>query len=222
MSHFVSTLPMLFAMALAAGLHCAGMCGGLAILATEARKGGRLLALALYLSGKAFAYVFLGAIAGALGETIIKAAPLGIGSRALALGGGALLLVVGLELLGVTSGVTAGARWFAEVSNVLARLAGGGPAGILLLGSANGLLPCPLVYGFLGLAAATGSAIWGAATMLVLGITSAVPLVSCSLIGTRLATLRRLRIEILGGVLMLIMAVLTLYRGFAAGAHHMH
>ena len=131
----------------------------------------------LYTLGRATAYVFLGTLAGALGEAVVRAAPLGAGARVLAVAGGLLLLAAGLESLGLVRipGLVAPERFAAAIAG----LARGGPAGSLLFGFLNGLLPCPMVYGFLGMAAATGSVAGGAATMLTLAATSTVPLLAC-------------------------------------------
>ena len=89
----------------------------------------------------------------------------------------------------------------------------GGATGKLLLGSANGLLPCPMTYGFLALAAASGSPVQGAATMLVLGVTSALPLALCALLGHQLTGLRKF--PAVTGLVILAVGLLVVYRGFA-------
>lgn len=207
-----STLAMLLGMGLAGGLHCAAMCGPLALLATAGQR--RLRSMALYLAGKTSSYILLGALAGALGETVLRAAPLGLGSRLLAWSAGLLLVVVALESLGVLRKLPLGLGWLTAASGFLTSLAKeGGATGKLLLGSANGLLPCPMTYAFLALAAGTGSPVEGAATMLVLGVTSALPLALCALVGHRLTGLRRF--PLLSGLVMLAVGVLVVYRGLA-------
>jgi sulfite exporter TauE/SafE len=220
---FIDSLPMLVAAGAAGGLHCAGMCGGLALVATGASERGRVPSLLLYLTGKAWSYAVLGALAGALGHTVVQAAPLGIGTRALALASGLLLLLVGFQLLGIMGGATAGAGCLRPVYEYVTRLArGGGAWGKLLFGAVNGFLPCPLVYVFLGMAATTGSVLWGSASMLVLGVISSLPLAICAFGGYGLSALAGRRLPRLGGALMILMALLTLYRGFASTAvHHM-
>lgn len=211
----LATVSMLVGMGLAGGLHCAGMCGPLALLATAG--GRRIPGLALYLTGKAASYVFLGTLAGALGEALLRAAPFGWGSRILALGAGLLLVAAALDSLGWLGG-----RLKAP-SLLLTRLAReSGLAGKLLLGAANGLLPCPMTYGFLALAAATGSPIGGAATMAILGVTSSLPLAVCALAGHRLAGLRFLRLPPLAALLALAAGCLVLYRGLVGSAPAAH
>jgi len=68
-----------------------------------------------------------------------------------------------------------------------------------------------MTYAFVAMAAATGSPILGAATMLVLGVTTALPLAI-----TVFAAFRFLKLPYLSGALMLLAAALTLYRGLAA------
>ena len=211
MSDFLVSLPMLLAMGLAGMLHCAGMCGGLAVLATGSRRAGRLAA---YLAGKTCVYVLLGSLAGAAGEVLVRAAPASAGSRVLALAGGLLFLLAGLDSLGFIRLGESGLGW-TVLSRQFTRLAGDGSAGALLIGAANGLLPCPMTFAFLALAAATRSAIWGGATLGVLGAVTAAPLALCGLLGYRLARWRRFPAKRVMGALLLVMAVLTVYRGLS-------
>jgi sulfite exporter TauE/SafE len=197
-------LPLLFLMGISGSLHCAGMCGPIALLA-----GGR--GLAPYLVGKTTSYVLLGALAGALGDAVIQAGS--AGPRVLAIGAGALLLVAGFHSLGLIRDSVAGAATVVRAGRAVASLAGQGHAGKLVLGTANGFLPCPMTYAFVAMAAATGSPIPGAATMLVLGVTTALPLAAAVLAAGR--ALRFVRWPALSGALMLLAAALTLYRGFA-------
>jgi sulfite exporter TauE/SafE len=201
---------LLATMGITGSLHCAAMCGPLALVAARDARS-----FALYVTGKASSYVLLGALAGALGEAVVNSAPLGLGGRFLAIAGGALLLVAALHSLGLIRDSFAALGWLARISAMLASLAAeGGLSGKLLLGSANGFLPCPMTYGFLAIAAATGSTIDGAATMLILGITTSLPLAAVAYAGGSVARLRFLRLPLLSGAVMLIVAALTLYRGF--------
>jgi sulfite exporter TauE/SafE len=186
-------LALLFGMAFAGSLHCAGMCGPLALL-----SGRRF---ALYVLGKTSTYVFLGAVAGALGHTVSAA----LGARVLFLGAGAMLLAAALDALGVL-------RWTAP-SRVFALVARNG--GALLLGAANGLVPCPLTLAFVAVAAGTASPISGAGVMVVLGLVSAAPLAACAFAGWRLR-----RFPAVSGAVMVAVAAVMLWRGFAAAGCH--
>lgn len=191
-------------MGITGSLHCAGMCGPLALLA--GRRG-----LPLYLVGKTSSYLLLGALAGALGHSMLG---IGAGARVLAIGAGGLLLLTGLHSLGVIRDSMVGVGVLAWAAGAIRSLAGQGHAGKLVLGTANGFLPCPMTYAFVAMAAATASPIQGAATMLVLGVTTALPLAITALAARRI--LRRVPFPLLTGALMLLAAAVTIYRGFAA------
>lgn len=193
-------------MGITGSLHCAGMCGPLALLA-----GGR--GLPLYLVGKTSSYILLGALAGALGHSVLG---FGAGARVLAVGAGILLVIAGLHSLGAIRDSMVGAGLLARAAGAIASVAGQGHAGKLVLGTANGFLPCPMTYAFVAMAAATASPIQGAATMLVLGVTTALPLAVTALAARRI--LSRVPLPLLSGALMLLAAAVTIYRGFA-GAH---
>ncbi len=181
-------------MGLTGGLHCAGMCGGLVVASERAMQTQVLLPARKLFWGSAqmqgarvASYAALGAIAGWVGSGLwaLQARPTQL---ALYCVGNAVLAASGLWLLRTASGV----RW--------PRLTGWGAArvgwtqglrqnitrqGIRLLdrilplsssqrrfgaGLMWGLLPCGLVYSALSLALLTGSAVYGATTMLAFGL----------------------------------------------------
>jgi len=116
-------LPLLFLMGITGSLHCAGMCGPIALLA----RGRGLL---LYLAGKTSSYVLLGALAGALGKAVVETGA--AGPRALAIGAGVLLLIAGLHSLGAIRDSMIGAAAAARAGRAIASLAGQGSAGKLV------------------------------------------------------------------------------------------
>jgi len=67
-----------------------------------------------------------------------------------------------------------------------------------------------------------GSPVWGAATMLVLATTSALPLAAISIAGGRLAPLIGRRLNWVSGGLMLLMAAMLLRKGIFGGMMHGH
>ena len=177
----------------------------------------------LYFTGKCLAYVLLGAMAGALGEAILRAAPLRAGSRILVFAAAAVLIFVALETFGVWRLPEAATRWLGSLGRMFGPLAhAGGAGGKLVAGMANGFLPCPMTYAFVAAGASTGSPVWGAATMLVLALTSALPLAAISLAGGRLAPLAGGRIHWVSGGLMLLVAAMLLRKGILGGMPHCH
>ncbi|WP_354684827.1 sulfite exporter TauE/SafE family protein [Cupriavidus necator] len=183
-----------FLLALLGGVHCAAMCGGVA-LAVEQRCGtsatvsfarsraawlGELLAMHI---GRISTYMLLGALLGAVGATAWKQDYLPV-QRWLFGAGSAMLLISGWRLLRGNAFTVAwleplAARGSAALAGRLGKLAGslpafararGGLARRYGVGLAWGLVPCGMVYGALTLALLAGNAGSGALVMGVFGL----------------------------------------------------
>ncbi|RDK10689.1 sulfite exporter TauE/SafE family protein [Cupriavidus lacunae] len=183
-----------FLLALLGGVHCAAMCGGVA-LAAEQRRGmpatvslvrsraGWLVELLVMHMGRISTYMLLGAALGAAGASAWKQDYLPV-QRWLFGVGSLMLLWSGWRLLrGSTFTVNwlerLAARGSAAVARRLGRLAGGMPAFVRArgglarrygVGLAWGLVPCGMVYGALTLALLAGNAGSGALVMGVFGL----------------------------------------------------
>lgn len=158
-------------LALAASLHCMGMCGGFVVALTH---GGRDLAPATWFSlGKAATYTLLG-LALALVATPARDRVHEVGPVLAWVAGGALVLL-GLVRLGLPW-PTGPARLFQRAAAPVRRVYGQvarlpGYAGPLGAGLLAGTLPCGVTWGALALAvtrppleAALGMAVFGLAT----------------------------------------------------------
>lgn len=167
-----------FVLALASGLHCAGMCGAFALVA---RSGG-----AWHL-GRVTSYAALGAVAGGIGHAVssISAGPaLPIGVALVASG---VLVLSALHLAGRLPAVGAGrgVAWIARPLRRLAEAEGRSLHGRrLLFGLANGLIPCGVVYAGLAVSAVAGSPLAGAGVMAAFGL-GTVPVFAAVLLGVR-------------------------------------
>ncbi len=164
--------------ALAGGVHCIGMCGGLVgALALGLPPGGRRWPFLLaYNLGRIASYTAAGALAGGLGGYAAALADVRRGQLVLQCLAGLFMLLLGAYLAGV---------WVTPVR----RLEQGG-AGLwrrlqplagkllpirslpraLLAGAVWGWLPCGLVYSVLVWALAAGGVVQGAALMLAFGV----------------------------------------------------
>ena len=163
------SLGALFAVGLLTGFHCAGMCGALAISAARGRSRP-WSAAALYNAGRLAVYAAIGAAAGALGAAV------DVGPRAR----GALLLAAALAMLFVAArslGWTPfAARRARRKDRSAARTPGRRvPTAVrpLLVGAANGLMPCGPLQSVQLWALASGGAARGAAAMLAFGLGTA-------------------------------------------------
>ena len=147
------------------------------------------------------------------------------------LAGAAALLMgaIALQILGV---------WQLPVVSGLATVFGGlvtpvsalppVPRG-LLIGVVNGFLPCPLVYAFVAKAAHQAQLRDALTTMAILGLATVPVLIATAVIGRPITGVIRVHAYRLLGVLLLLFALYTAWRGVAPwlgmehhhGMHHM-
>ena len=217
------------AMLLGAGLamslgHCLGMCGplvaGLAGAQRAAGLGlGRVAAAHLvYHSGRIGSYALIGLAFATLGSALGSVVQGRALQGALSLAVGALMGVLGLGLLGwlpvrrlLESRRLAGLVM--RVTTALRRRRG--PGAWLLLGVANGFLPCGPVY-----AVATGAMaarpLAGAAAMLLFGLGTIPALVAFALGAARIGAAAQRRFNRLTAVFVILLGLQLVLRGAAA------
>lgn len=194
--------------------HCLGMCGGFALhLAGGEGRWATLARQVCWHLGRTLTYVFLGALAGFLGHSVnlsqwpvLKALP---GYAA-----GTLMIIMGVLVLGV---------WPRA-----ARAAGGG-AGIisflfgqflrkptatwaLVLGLANGFLPCPITLAFLAVAAQTASVPTSMLLMAAMGVGTMWSLLVLGLTGHAVKVQWKRRGAVAVGVLLVLLGSWTILR----------
>jgi len=228
--------------ALIAGLagsgHCLTMCGGiagaLAMRNSTSEPGSSRLTLALaYNLARIASYSLAGALAGLLGQTLLRTvnvAPLSITFRVLA---GAIMvaaagrLLFGWRLLDPLE--AAGAGLWRKVMPAKGRVAQRrGLSGAIGLGLAWGWLPCGLSYSMLLLAATTASVANGALVMAAFGFGTLPAMVSATVAFERAAKLlaNRATLRTVAGSLLLAFGAWTagsaLYHLVAHGAHAGH
>ena len=207
-----------FFMGLVGSLHCAGMCGPLA-LALPAAGGGRAAFLAgrlLYNLGRTLTYALLGALFGAIGRSVSLAG----WQRGLSIATGVVILA--LVLLGPRAHRLAAAAGLQRGLALLQRTLGDflrrrGPLALLATGILNGLLPCGLVYVALAAAAATGSVAGGMGFMALFGLGTTPMLLAIALAGGRLQGAVRQRFQRAIPAALCLLAVLFILRGLSLG-----
>jgi uncharacterized protein len=145
----------LFLMGLASGLHCLGMCGGIAT-AFPVNK-------VLFNLGRVTTYTMFGVAAGILGATVLP------GQLTVQVIFNLVLVLIGLQLAGVNL------RWMEALGKPLWRRAQ--PYAIryakensFLAGMAWGFIPCGLVYAAAAASAFAGNPVDSAAAMLAYGL----------------------------------------------------
>lgn len=208
-----------FLIGLLGSMHCVGMCGGFVLALSKPGQAARRVHAhqTLYFLGKTLSYAALGAVTGGLGH-LVGSAFAGL-QNVLSIVLGVFLVGVGLGLLGVVRPFE-GPRFLARL-RLLPALMGRllkrrTYAATFGLGTVNGFLPCGLVYGALALAAATGSPVGGGLTMAVFGLATIPALYLLSLLGFLMRPAWRTRLSRFGGVLVVILGLVTILRGTPA------
>ena len=200
---------------LVGSLHCAGMCGPLALALpmTGTSRASFVTGRIAYNLGRILTYCMLGAVFGLLGQTIAFA---GFQRWVSIIAGVAILIGLVLSTRFATS---------LPVARAVTRIKSG--LGSLLrqrsifatfaLGSLNGLLPCGLVYAACAGAVATGGLLSGAEYMAAFGLGTVPMMLGIGLIGQKLQFTLRFKLQRLIPASVAIIAVLLILRGLSLG-----
>jgi len=137
-----------FTLGMAGSLHCVGMCGplSLALPIHHLSKSRKLAVLLLYQFGRIITYSFIGLLFGLAGRRIYISGHQQTFSIIL---GSIILMLSIIYFIGKrTIHFSLLNRLYMSVQGIIARLLRSSqhPAGFLLMGMANGLLPCGMIY----------------------------------------------------------------------------
>jgi sulfite exporter TauE/SafE len=204
-----------FALGLIGSLHCAGMCGPLALALPPGgnRATAFFVGRLFYNLGRVVTYCALGVVFGLLGKTLLLA---GV-QRWLSIALGVVLLV-GLfasRKLALWRPVNALVEQLK--SRMAALLRRRSFDALLVLGLLNGLLPCGLVYVACAGATATGDLFNGALYMLVFGAGTVPMMLAISLSGKLVPFSLRLKLLKAVPVAVFLLALLLILRGMELG-----
>ncbi len=202
-------------------IHCVGMCGGfvLALSQSAQTKKKLLLQQTSYHFGKSITYMMLGVLAGGLGGMVTHV--FNEVQYILGIAVGALLVLVGLGILGVNGswfGRDIVNRWKSFAMALGRQLKRNSRTTGLTVGLLNGLLPCGLVYGALAIATSTASAWKGALLMGIFGLTTIPALLVMAFAGLWIQPAWRNRLNRLSGILVIALGLLTIWRGLPRSA----
>ena len=208
---------------IAGSLHCIGMCGVFPMSLARAGATRPLRRQLLYNAGRLNTLAFIGALSGAFGAAVAASGPFRSAERVLAIAAGALMILIGLEMLGLVGRISARAAAFTQrtltrwLSGVMASPS---PAAPLALGIFNAFLPCQLIYAFVARAAATASAIDGALLMLAFGLGTIPAMLTLGMTRVLAGPRVRLHLSRVAGVLVVAFGIVTLLRGALPDAGH--
>ncbi len=219
-----------FIAGLAGSVHCLAMCGGVSgALGMRARRVGAgpartFMHNASYQIGRVGSYTLAGALCGGFGAMLATLADLSSLTRI-------VRMLAGLLLIGIALRVLVGWRLFGALESLGARVwmrlsplaRSANPqhlGGSLLLGALWGWLPCGMVYSMLIFASLSGSALQGAATLLMFGVGTWPAMLGGSLLSAQIGRFSAARgLHTVAGALLLAFGVLTLLAPLRQ-AHH--
>jgi uncharacterized protein len=204
-----------FLLGLVGSLHCAGMCGPLALALPPSGNAGStcLLGRIAYNFGRIITYCVLGLVFGLIGKSLTL---VGIQRWAsIALGVALLVELFASRKLILGRPFVAIVAWLKIRMSVL--LQQRSARSLLVLGLLNGLLPCGLVYVACAGAAATGGLVSGVLFMAAFGVGTVPMMLALSLSGKLVPV--RLRLKLLKAVPVAVglLAVLLILRGLSLG-----
>ena len=221
-----SSLYTAFILGLSSALHCLAMCGGIiGALTMSLREETRESRAALWLyvgmfnAGRALSYSVAGALAGALGNTIVLSISPYYGHMALQWLAAAMMVGMGLFVAG----------WFPPLAKLekvgepvwkllepLGRslIPARSPIHALVMGAVWGWLPCGLVYSTLIVSVASGGAAQGAVYMLVFALGTLPSVMAAGIIAGLMIRLSRLPyFKKVAGVTIIAMGLASLFYG---------
>jgi sulfite exporter TauE/SafE len=184
-----------FLTGLVAGLlntpHCLGMCGGFPLhLAKSSKKGGIALRQVFFIAGKTFTYIFLGAIAAALGIVVFRDSSIAFFAPVLRVITGFITIAFGLLMIGIRLPSIKALQSISEAGFIRGIFGGlfisPSPTAAFVLGLGVGFLPCPLPMGLLAVAVLSHSVSHGIALMAGMGLGTAPGLLAVGLFGVGL------------------------------------
>jgi sulfite exporter TauE/SafE len=196
---------------LASSLHCIGMCGPLvmSVPVQHLPQPKKLLGVLLYQFGRIGTYMLLGILAGLIGWRIGVAGWQQVFSVSMG------ILILFFLLSSVLFKKAAGWKWFNQkVTQLIAWSMGRHSfSGMFLMGAANGLLPCGMVYIAITGAMATGTILNATLFMFVFGLGTLPALFSLAFWGTRLSWQNRQAMRKLVPYVVGLTAILLIIRG---------
>lgn len=207
-----------FILGLFGGLHCAGMCGPIA-LAIPYHQGfwPNLIHKTLYNSGRIITYGLLGALAGLIGQSFSMAG----WQQGLSVFLG-VLLILSIALSGFRNLDVPLVRPVIKLNSAVKKyfkifLNKRSWSSAIFLGMINGILPCGLVYIAMAASIAGGSVSSGMMYMLIFGMGTVPVMLSISLAGNVIGQGTRQRIYKLVPVFIMTLGVLFVLRGLNLG-----
>lgn len=178
------------------GVHCIGMCGGIAGALSAAARGPALRRQAAFNFGRIASYAAAGALAGGLGSLVQTLGPVNAAQTALFIVANVFMVLLGLYVAGWGRSLlrleSAGGALWRRIEPLRRHLLPiDSDVRALGAGAVWGWIPCGLVYSMLALALASGSAAAGAGVLAAFGLGTLPAMVGAGVAAQRLFEVRR-------------------------------
>lgn len=212
------TLTLAFATGLFGALHCLGMCSGIAGgFFVHGRRGPWLPSVLAYHGTRILIYTALGIAGAASGRVLVQTGLIGKGQGILMMIAGTVILLLGLDLMGLLPGrrhksETSGPTTRAEV-RLTARSPQYRPWMPAAAGALNGFVPCSLVFSVAVKAAATADPIRAGLLMAAFGLGTLPTMAAVSWSGAIVGARARGFFSRLAGLAVIGLGCWTLYEG---------
>lgn len=196
------TYGMLVVMGFLTSIHCVSMCGSINLMTVSNLSGQRdLKKPILYNLGRVLSYTIIGGIAGLVGNV------LAINSIV----SGFIIIVAAMMMLGMSLGMLGFGKFrFPRLIKVSFKKT----RNVFVIGLLNGLMPCGPLQTMQIYALSTGSFITGALSMFLFGIGTVPLMLFMGVVVNFVKGRGRILVNKISTVLMFILAVLMLNRGF--------
>ncbi len=196
-------------------LHCAGMCGPLALSFNTQNTGNTLFNALVYNLSRVFAYFLLGVIFGTIGLSFSYA---GLQQWSSILMGVLIIILIVIQYLSHKNNFPFLTRYTNFIKQKISKaFSSKSFYGIASLGFLNGLLPCGLVYLALAGAVASGEIWSGGIYMMLFGLGTLPLMYSFAAFGNYLGIHKRILIRKYLPLFSILIASLLILRGLNLG-----
>lgn len=197
--------------------HCIGMCGALVsgFFIKASQDGASALSYVAYHGARIGVYTLIGIIAALAGVALVSTGLLGKLQGVLQIVAGLLVILLGLEVMGVLRTRLAVGfapiRWLRQGFAQAAK--GGRIRGAALGGLVNGMMPCALTLAMAVKATTAGTPVEGGLLMLAFGLGTLPAMLFVTLVFGRLGAKVRGQLLKAAAALVIVMGLSTLYQG---------
>jgi sulfite exporter TauE/SafE len=207
------TLSLAFMAGILGSFHCLGMCSGLnGGFFIYSAQGIRLRPLIAFHGMRLAVYTLLGVSGAVVGQVLVQSGIVGKAQGILMIVAAVLIILLGLNLLGVPLWRWAG-KQPVSAHVPLASLTNSAPLMTMTAGLLNGLVPCSLVFSVAVKAAATADPMRAGLLMLSFGAGTLPSMVAVTLVGTYVGAVFKGRLAMLAGFVVVLLGLWTLYEG---------